>query len=84
MPPKVIGITTTYSTTSHERYLFRLFDDGSIDVTRMSVGGCIPIVNCGPSPLIPGPCELFADVNRSGEVEITDLLAVLGNWGPCP
>ena len=30
---------------------------------------------------IPGSCT--ADVTRNGEVEITDFLEVLGQWGPC-
>lgn len=40
------------------------------DGTLCSDGGCIP-----------DPC--VGDVNGSGNVDITDLLAIIGAWGPC-
>ena len=32
--------------------------------------------------LPPDPCP--ADFDNSGDVGVKDLLALLGNWGPCP
>ncbi|MCZ6835257.1 MAG: hypothetical protein O7G85_05725 [Planctomycetota bacterium] len=33
---------------------------------------------------IPDPCEAQGDSNGDGVVDVTDLLALLAAWGPCP
>ena len=33
---------------------------------------------------IPDECECPADLDRSGDVGVKDLLFLLGTWGPCP
>lgn len=65
---------------------FRFWSDGVVDTAIQSVtdqGTCELIsFSCGPTVLISGSCA--ADVTRNGEVEVADLLDVLGQWGPCP
>ena len=33
--------------------------------------------------LIPDDCECIADIIQNGTVEFSDLITVVGNWGPC-
>ena len=70
--------------------VFRLWSDGAVDAKQLDwtispVNVCSPqtdVIDCPVVPIIPGSCT--ADVTRNGEVEITDFLEVLGQWGPCP
>ena len=62
--------------------IVRLWSDGSVDYTDAGNGACAePSVCAGPTQIIPGTCT--ADVNHNGEVEVNDLITLLGEWGPC-
>ena len=63
--------------------LYRFWSDGAVDYTFMSIGQspCVTDTFCGTTVIIPGTC--MADVDRNGDVATTDLLEVLGAWGPC-
>ena len=45
-------------------------------------GGGNSLRYCPPPIPIPDPCP--ADIDDDGTVGITDLLALLAAWGPCP
>lgn len=68
------------------REVYRFWSDGTVDYTVKDFSclpdcSCNPATLCGPIPIITGACT--ADVTRNGEVEVTDFLEVLGQWGPC-
>ncbi len=75
--------------------LWRFWSDGAVDLSIRDIAsspnasgvvGCDPgihgkLYDCGPSPVLTATCT--ADANRNAEVEINDLLTLLGQWGPC-
>ena len=46
-------------------------------------GGGVSLLYCPPPP-IPVPASCPADINSDTNVNVTDLLALLGAWGACP
>ncbi len=80
--PTMVNVAPVYSPAASVVFVFRGWSDGAVDVTSMDWDfGCSPEASCIATPLIPGSCT--ADANRNGEVEINDLLTMLGQWGPC-
>ncbi len=70
--------------------IFRLWSDGSIDVTVIDLQDPQPPTCqvteylCGPVQIIgPGGALCTGDFNGSGDVGTADLLKLLGNWGEC-
>lgn len=57
----------------------------SVDLTTGLAGPLVGSfgVNCSALSLIPAP-DCPADINNDGQVNVTDLLAVIGAWGACP
>ena len=63
--------------------VYRLWSDGSVDVTSAGGSPCSPTNVCsGPTQVVPASCA--ADVDHNGEVAVLDLLTVLDEWGQCP
>ena len=60
------------------------FCDNTLDtiVGGYTDGGGNSLLYCPPSIPLPDTCP--ADINTSGAVNVTDLLALLAAWGACP
>ena len=54
------------------------FEDGRVDLVGGNIGDRRTLAGIGT------PSFCTADVDRDGEIGITDFLEVLGQWGPCP
>ena len=79
--------------TSYAHRIWRFWSDGTVDTSLLVItkwfepnpeASCqlfFPERSCGPSVIIPGTCP--ADVDKTGDVGITDFLGVLAAWGPC-
>ena len=64
--------------------VYRLWSGGTVDALRFNLPliGCEPVEYvCPPLTIIPGACA--ADLDHNGGVEVPDLLALPGEWGPC-
>ncbi len=62
---------------------FRIWSDGSVDGTIMRYNNfyeCTPDEIC-TDVILAGVCP--ADVDQTGFVDVSDLLDVLTEWGPC-
>ena len=51
------------------------------DCTALGGQSMGPGTDCEISPCVPAPCN--EDFNADGQVNVTDLLALLAAWGPC-
>ena len=77
-----VPITNGNGQPTHWSSVFRVWSDGTTDYSRfITGGGCEPVLEGGPSIVLPGSC--MADVDRNGFVETPDLLELLAGWGPC-
>ena len=62
----------------------RGLDAGGYDCV-LSAAGCGSVTSGTPTLTVNGTCPPCpADTNADGVVDVDDLLAVIGAWGPCP
>ena len=82
------GSSSTSGIRISDFRIFRAWSDGSVDATWFRFDNnfgqekCDLIEACGPIMVVP-PTPCAADISHNGEVDVTDLLEVLGTWGPC-
>ena len=85
--PVALAVTPQFDINGEAQNTFsvlRLWNDGAVDLTRVGIGtSCTSPLNfcSGPDQVIPGSC--MADVDRDGNVAVSDLLTMLAAWGPC-
>lgn len=80
-PPVAVSMSITNNGSLAEQVILRLWSDGQVDETRIQIS-CPSFPVCAPNVIIPGTCA--ADIDRTGDVAVNDLLEVLGGWGECP
>ena len=82
LPPTVVASSLVWNDNSNTARIFRMWSDGSIDYLLSDFGqGCPPTIGC--TAIIIGPPSCAEDLDNNSDVGTTDLLQLLGKWGPC-
>ena len=87
-PTVVAGSATqevgTDGTGLDQHRVFRFWSDGAVDTTLVDFDGQPPHCDIDSTcyrQVLLGSCQ--SDINRNAEVEVTDFLQLIGEWGPC-
>ena len=84
----MVGGHVVESRASGDHHYVRFWNDGRVDVKRVNHlynQGCLIPINCESPAVTIFPSSCPGDFSPpNGEVDISDLLGLLANWGPCP
>lgn len=85
VPPTVVG-GSGIPGVNGKWILVRTWSDGTVDQLIFDKGGsaCIELLtHCSGPTVIFGPPACPEDIDNNSDVGVTDLLQLLGKWGPC-